>query len=163
MQRLPIHRNIDGCIKMPDQQCQCNSSGWCKILNRDMHHDRWDECHNKPHYFEMFLRESEAGWEPDNEKTLFSGPGSELLRLLTFFKWMCNLKDCDCNQRAAEMNKNGPEWCEDNIGAIVDWLKENARKCKMPFSELIARRIVRLAIRRSQKAAINHGCSAASS
>lgn len=38
-------------------ECQCTAAGFCALLNRQMHPVRFDECKNKPHYFEMFLSE----------------------------------------------------------------------------------------------------------
>lgn len=78
-------------------------------------------------------------------------PGSELLRLLSFFKLICNLYDCDCYKHAREMNENGPDWCEKNIKIIVGWLRDNSEKCGFPFSKLIAKKLIRISIKRSRK------------
>ena len=38
-------------------ECQCSGPGYCSLMQREMGNARWNECKNKPHYFEMFLSE----------------------------------------------------------------------------------------------------------
>jgi hypothetical protein len=59
--------------------------------------------------------------------------------------------NCSCNRRAAEMDKLGPQWCRDNIDAIVGWLKEEAVKRNLPFVEFAAKKLVQLAICKYEK------------
>ena len=64
--------------------------------------------------------------------------------------------DCSCNQRAAEMDRRGCDWCEENLDVIVGWLREEAHKRKLPFVDFAGRLLVRRAIsnaRKAQKAA----------
>jgi hypothetical protein len=51
-----------------------------------------------------------------------------------------------CKQLAEQMDRNGPEWCEENLDMIVGKLRENAAKRGLPFSEWLARGLVRRAI-----------------
>jgi hypothetical protein len=49
------------------------------------------------------------------------------------------------------MDDLGTNWCEKNIDTIVGWLKEEATKRGLPFIEIIARIIIKLAIKRAKK------------
>jgi len=77
-----------------------------------------------------------------------SGPGTELKKLLSRFG--IGPKGCGCNARAAEMNRLGPAWCRENIETIADWLAEQAKKRKLPFTRLGAKLLIRWAIRRAE-------------
>lgn len=111
-----------------------------------MYFDRWNECKNKPHYYEMFL--SEAGQKRNRFPK--SKPGTKLKQLLELF-WFVKSEDCNCNKHIAEMNNNGPDWCDENMDTIVGWLREESGNRKILFSEFIARRLIKLAIARSKK------------
>lgn len=58
---------------------------------------------------------------------------------------------CSCKRHALEMNKNGAEWCENNISTIIGWLKQESKKRKIPFVEPIAKMVVQRAINQSKK------------
>jgi hypothetical protein len=72
------------------------------------------------------------------------------------------LQSCGgCLQLLAEMNTNGPDWCEANITDIVERIKTNAsrRKAaifgtldKVPFFRATVKRFVLLAIREARRA-----------
>lgn len=49
------------------------------------------------------------------------------------------------------MDWRGVEWCRNNLETIVGWLKEEADRRKMPFVEVGARQLVKLAIWRASK------------
>lgn len=59
---------------------------------------------------------------------------------------------CSCKRHALEMNRNGIDWCEQNISTIVGWLKEESSKRKIPFIESLAILVVKRAIRKSKQA-----------
>jgi hypothetical protein len=80
------------------------------------------------------------------------GPGAELKRLLRRFGIVAD-GTCECNQRAALMDCNGCDWCEQNIEQIVDWLQEESAKRKLPFFRLGGKLLVKLAIRSARKKA----------
>jgi hypothetical protein len=44
------------------------------------------------------------------------------------------------------MDREGPEWCRQNIETILDWLEEAAGDRRLPFSRRGARVLVRRAI-----------------
>jgi hypothetical protein len=86
------------------------------------------------------------------------GPGTELKKLLG----RIGIKEtptCSCNSRAALMDRNGPDWCQQNRSLIIGWLAEEAAKRKVPFTNLplpfnpaAAGKIVDFAIHRARKA-----------
>lgn len=83
-----------------------------------------------------------------------NGPGMELKRLLAGFPlYIKTTATCVCNKRARYMDRMGCEWCEQNLGTIVGWLKEEHQRRKMlvPFSAMAARQVVKLAIRRAKR------------
>ena len=55
------------------------------------------------------------------------GPGTHLHRLLAAFGFEPSV-ECNCEVRTAEMDRQGPQWCRDNLDVIVDWLVEEARQ-----------------------------------
>ncbi len=79
-----------------------------------------------------------------------NGVGTELKKLLSKIG-ITPAAGCSCNSRALEMNRNGIAWCEQNVGVIVGWLKEEATKRKLPFVETGAKLLIKLAIHRAKK------------
>lgn len=79
-----------------------------------------------------------------------NGPGSILSSLLSYVG-IKSTSNCSCKQRAIEMNEKGNDWCEENIGTILEWLKEESENRKIPFIESIAKLIVFRAINISRK------------
>jgi hypothetical protein len=81
-----------------------------------------------------------------------SGPGTELKKLLRLVG-ITATPTCPCNARAAQMDAWGSDECETRLDEIVDWLREEAGRRRLPFSATVARQVVLLAIRRARKAA----------
>jgi len=82
------------------------------------------------------------------------GPGTELKKLLATVG-ITATPNCSCNARAAEMDRQGSEWCESNLDTIVGWLREEAEKRGLPFLDVAGRLLVRRAIRNARRAAAN--------
>jgi hypothetical protein len=80
------------------------------------------------------------------------GPGTELKKLLARVGITAS-PDCACNARAAEMDRQGVEWCEGNLDTIVGWLREQAEARGLPFLDIAGRLLVRRAIQNARKAA----------
>ena len=75
-------------------------------------------------------------------------PGTRLELLL---HWI-NLKPCPgCHDHAEMMDKNGPEWCLENLDTIVGWLEESAKNQGAFFWRPGARWLVRLAIAQARR------------
>ena len=55
------------------------------------------------------------------------GPGTHLHRLLAGFGVRTSV-GCGCEDRIAEMDGKGVEWCRQNVDTIVDVLMEEARQ-----------------------------------
>lgn len=72
-------------------------------------------------------------------------PGQELKKLLRKIGIVAS-PNCECNKRAKFMDTQGVQWCEDNIDTIVEWLKEEAEKRKLPFVQFAAKILVKKAI-----------------
>ena len=81
-----------------------------------------------------------------------NGPGTELKKLLARVG-ITSTPDCACNARAAEMDRQGVEWCEANLDTIVGWLREQAEARGLPFLDVAGRLLVRRAIANARKAA----------
>jgi hypothetical protein len=87
---------------------------------------------------------------PMPKRNVPGGAGTELTKLLNFFGIESKEKGCQCRSRAKKMDKNGVEWCSQNIEKIIDWLKEEAQKRKLPFIRTAAKVIVLRAIRNAR-------------
>lgn len=55
------------------------------------------------------------------------GPGTHLHRLLAGFG-VRTCVGCGCEDRIAEMDRQGVDWCRRNVDTIVDGLMEEARQ-----------------------------------
>ena len=89
---------------------------------------------------------------PGPPATPASGPGTELKKLLAKVGIVA-APDCACNARAAEMDRQGVEWCEANLDTIVGWLREQATARGLPFLDLAGRMLVRRAIANARRIA----------
>jgi len=82
------------------------------------------------------------------------GPGAELKKLLARVG-ITATPDCSCNARAAEMDRQGVDWCEQNVDTIVGWLREQAAARGLPFVDLAGRMLVRLAVKNARRANVD--------
>lgn len=84
-----------------------------------------------------------------------AGPGTELRKLLHHLGIQPKGRNCQCNAHAREMDRHGPDWCEENMDTILDWLEAEAKSRPIVgilFSRTVARELVKLAIRRARSA-----------
>lgn len=79
-----------------------------------------------------------------------SGPGTELKALLKTIG-ITSTPNCSCNKKAAIMDRNGCDWCEENIDKIDSWLAEEAKKRSLPYTSIIGKTLIRIAIKRARK------------
>ncbi len=79
-----------------------------------------------------------------------NGPGSELKHLIAKFG-LKPASNCKCAQHIREMDQKGVEWCEANITTITEWLREEAQRAKLPFTEIGAKLLIRKAISNARK------------
>lgn len=80
-----------------------------------------------------------------------NGPGTILSKMIASLG-IKSSPTCSCKRHAIEMNDKGVDWCEQNIPTIVEWLKEESNKRKIPFIESLAVLVIKRAIRQSKKA-----------
>jgi len=80
------------------------------------------------------------------------GPGTELHNLLAKFG-IHMAPGCSCRARMTQMNKWGIEGCEQNVETIVEWMKEEAAKRKLPYLKTVGRMLVRRAIANARREA----------
>lgn len=83
------------------------------------------------------------------------GAGSELKAILSFWFRIKSDAGCHCDELAAEMDTNGPDWCRSNMGTIVNKMKWNAKALGITFNRLAAMALVNLAIRRAERKIAN--------
>jgi hypothetical protein len=79
------------------------------------------------------------------------GPGAYLKKYLSRIG-ITATPTCSCNAKARHMDDMGIEWCEQNLDTIVEWLKEEAEKRRLPFFEWPAKMLVQKAIKSAKKA-----------
>lgn len=77
------------------------------------------------------------------------GPGTELHRLLGKVGIYMQ-KGCACKARMVQMNKWGCDGCRENIETILEWLREEATKRRLPFISPAARLLVKRAIHNAE-------------
>lgn len=78
------------------------------------------------------------------------GAGTELKNLIGKFGLRPGL-NCKCGQHIREMDSKGVEWCAENISTITEWLREEAQRAKLPFTEIGAKLLIRKAIANAKK------------
>jgi len=76
--------------------------------------------------------------------------GTILKKSLARFGIRPNPKKCRCNGHAEIMDSRGPEWCERNKEIIVHWMKAEAVKLGLPFSQTFARYLIDRSIRKAK-------------
>lgn len=78
------------------------------------------------------------------------GPGTILSNMLSTIG-IKSSPSCACRKHAIEMNDKGPDWCEQNIDTILEWLKDESTKRKLPFIESVAKMMVNKAISKARE------------
>lgn len=79
-----------------------------------------------------------------------NGAGTELKKLLAKFG-ITATDNCRCNRRAGVMDRNGWEWCRDNVDTIVGWLREEAQARGVLFFDIVGRALVYRAIANARR------------
>lgn len=78
------------------------------------------------------------------------GPGSILAGMFSAIGIKAGPK-CSCKKHAIEMNRNGIEWCENNMDTICGWLEEECKTRRIPYVDSVVRLVVKRAINKSRK------------
>jgi len=79
-----------------------------------------------------------------------NGPGTILSKMLEKLG-IKSSANCSCKRKAMEMNKKGVEWCSNNVPTIVEWLREEATKRKLPFIDFAGKMLIQRAIKVAKK------------
>jgi hypothetical protein len=58
---------------------------------------------------------------------------------------------CPCNKRAREMDERGCPWCRENIDTISGWLEEQAKARHLPYSHMLGKKLISMAISAAEK------------
>lgn len=142
-------------------QCDLKPPFHCPILNMMMGRNAHAMCINKDNN-PRFERWKKWKLSPNSEqhvqvvhkgkpvRKVSAGAGTELKALLKSVGIKGSVS-CGCAKRAREMDDRGIQWCEEHVEVIVGWLRDAARKQQVPFVDLIARQVVKLAVRRAKK------------
>ena len=80
------------------------------------------------------------------------GVGTELAKIFAWF-WYHEKPGCKCKHYATEMNKNGIEWCRNNIPTILEWIHEGAKSQGVSMGiikDLGAKAAILMAIKRAE-------------
>jgi FkbM family methyltransferase len=81
------------------------------------------------------------------------GVGTELAKIFAWF-WYHEKPGCKCKHYATEMNKNGIEWCRNNIPTIMEWIHEGAKAQGISMNvikDLGAKAAILLAVKRAEQ------------
>jgi hypothetical protein len=84
------------------------------------------------------------------------GVGTEVKKILSRIGITAS-STCQCNARAKKMDYMGIKWCEENVDAIVGWLRDEAKTRRLPYSDFAGKTLVWYAIRRAKKAGAREG------
>lgn len=84
------------------------------------------------------------------------GVGTEVKKILSRIGITAS-PTCQCNARAKKMDYMGIKWSEENIDAIVGWLRDEAKTRRLPYSDFAGKTLVWYAIKRARKAGAREG------
>lgn len=88
---------------------------------------------------------------PKKKKVVAGGVGTELSRLLKKFGISAKEEGCSCRHKSKLMDKRGVLWCENHVGEIMGYMRDNARKMKIPFFAMPAKMLIRQAIKNAKR------------
>lgn len=99
-----------------------------------------------------------AASQPVADPGIGDGPGTELKALLKDWLGIEASPTCSCNAMARKMNARGVAWClsESGMAEILGVMRaEHAKRwadgrTRLPWTDLVARTLVRLACRRAE-------------
>lgn len=78
------------------------------------------------------------------------GVGSQMEKMFGWFLIHAG-PDCPCHEHAREYDDWGPDVCFDRMETILDRLAEQASMRGLPFSRIVVRRFVILAINKARR------------
>lgn len=133
----------------PEFVCQCSDDGYCQILRRDVQAPHRAAC-GKPSNWRVRIAMRDGVVPALNGR----GPGSHLKRGLESLPCFRDMVLCGCNEMAACMDAWGVDGCRDHEPEIVAKMRAGAKQIGgivwKGYSDILARRLIRLAIRRAE-------------
>ena len=170
--KMTIVRASSDTTKSPTvTECQCAKNGRPELEgDGNTFFCTTHNCYKTPHFYDLCRTKSGywKQWEKDQGPGQFKiannknkrpsrkrkkpkgGAGTELKLLLQKF-WIANKEDCGCDKMANEMNQKGTVWCRDNAEDILNHMKKQAKKRKLPFVKIAASKLLQIAIKRAEK------------
>jgi hypothetical protein len=76
--------------------------------------------------------------------------GTELTKILSWFG-LKHTPSCPCRDYAKLLDRYGVAWAESHSETVVMWMRTEARRRRLPFSDAVGRSLVAWAIRRAKK------------
>lgn len=116
MRFCPFTLNADGLWQCPD-------CGW--IYKRKAEKSPRRNCPKKLTPEQLAQREAARA---EQEEAAKHGPGTQLHKLITKFTGEKITASCGCKSHIAEMNRNGPAWCRENVDTIIGWMEEEIER-----------------------------------
>ena len=109
-----------------------------------------DDCNLYPHA-KWHCGPMPLMWRGFDMDAAVGGPGTELKALLGGWPlYIKPAKGCQCNVRAAKMDRMGADWCEQNIEVVSSWLREESTRRQIPYPVTIGKALIRRAIKRAR-------------
>lgn len=118
----------------------------CIVCEEPYRKPVYRNCPGKPQPKEVF------SVQPIDPKDAAANPGTELKKLLRKIG-ITATANCKCNKRAVIMDIEGPDWCQEHLEDIVDWMEEEAANQGKLFVRTAGKLLVKLAIYRARKRA----------
>lgn len=137
--------NDHNTVKLPwDGQPESAFASWRKLYEtNEKYRALWDEGRGP----------GQAQPPGTKKRAKPGGPGTELTKMFRPIRVFVR-KGCNCKGRAAEMDRRGCDWCEKHLDVIVGWLRQEAEASKLPFNRSLAEMLVKRAIRRARRRAL---------
>ncbi len=76
------------------------------------------------------------------------GPGSHLKEIVAGLG-IFPTESCKCEQYRKRMDNRGAKWCCNHVPKIMSWLRQSARRRRIPFVNFVVKPLVLLAISRA--------------
>ena len=144
---------------MTTEPCSCELAGYCARHKMNKHQPWFKLCQNSESYRAAWDSGNGPGQNltppsiPEPVQT-YLGPGTILHNYLSSIGIQVT-SNCSCNSYRRTMDQWGPEICRTKIHVIVQWLREEANKRKLPFVTLAANLLVKWVIHQSEKSLQN--------
>jgi hypothetical protein len=142
--------HVDGVVQVPVTESACNYCSSCdnpKSLNKAVASIAVSELIKSGKFNSKNPKHSEIQAVLTVDP---SGVGTELKKLISWFPIPKKTGCRSCRSLEIKMNNWGPEKCEKKIDYIIKKLRVAAVRRSLPFSESLAKTLIRRAIRNAK-------------